>query len=84
MVVATELGGGRQLLLPDDPAPEGLAALAEQAVGRRTGAGRRSSRGRTWFLHAYAPPMRLVVVGAVHIAQALVPMAAGLGYGMCW
>ena len=26
--------------------------------------------------------MRLVIVGAVHIAQALVPMAAGLGYGV--
>ena len=38
--------------------------------------------GETWFLHAFNPPLRLVVVGAVHIAQALVPMAAGLGYGV--
>ena len=28
---------------------------------------------------AYNPPLRLVVVGAVHIAQALVPLAAPLG-----
>jgi xanthine dehydrogenase accessory factor len=32
-----------------------------------------------WFLHAYNPPMRLIVVGAVHISQALVPMAAQMG-----
>lgn len=35
--------------------------------------------GAEWFLHAYAPPVRLVIVGAVHIAQSLVPMAAQLG-----
>ena len=32
-----------------------------------------------WFLDAHNPPLRLIVVGAVHIAQALVPMAAQLG-----
>ncbi len=38
--------------------------------------------GATWFLHAYNPPARIVIVGAVHIAQALVPLAAQLGYGV--
>ena len=32
------------------------------------------------FVHAYAPPLRLAIVGAVHIAQALVPIARLLGY----
>ena len=32
------------------------------------------------FVHTYAPPLRLAVVGAVHIAQALVPIARLLGY----
>nr|WP_295660761.1 XdhC family protein [Polymorphobacter sp.] len=32
------------------------------------------------FVHAYAPPLRLAVIGAVHIAQALVPIARLLGY----
>lgn len=81
VVVATELPGGRQLLLPDDPAPEGLAALAETAW-RADRSGTAELDGATWFLHAYAPPMRLMVVGAVHIAQALVPMAAGLGWAV--
>jgi len=32
------------------------------------------------FVHAYAPPLRLAVIGAVHIAQTLVPIARLLGY----
>lgn len=32
------------------------------------------------FIHILNPPLRLAVVGAVHIAQALAPMAAACGY----
>jgi len=81
VVLATRLPSGEQLLLPDPDAPAGLAAAAEdalQADSSRTV----EADGAQWFLHAYNPPLRLVVVGAVHIAQALVPMAAGLGYGV--
>ena len=35
-----------------------------------------------WFLHAYNPPLRLIVVGAVHIAQALVPFAVPCGFAV--
>ncbi len=35
-----------------------------------------------WFVQAFNPPVRLVVVGAVHIAQALVPMAVQLGFAV--
>lgn len=34
----------------------------------------------TTFVAIHNPPLRMVVVGAVHIAQALVPMARTLGY----
>ena len=34
------------------------------------------------FLHVFDPPLRLFVIGAVHIAQALAPMADMLGYGV--
>ncbi len=81
VVLATLLPAGGQLLLPDDAAEDALLAAAREALraDRSTVA---EIGGESWFLHAYNPPLRLVVVGAVHIAQALVPMAAQLGYGV--
>jgi xanthine dehydrogenase accessory factor len=32
------------------------------------------------FIHVHNPALRLVIIGAVHIAQAVVPMAQALGY----
>src|SRR3546814_8691826 len=32
------------------------------------------------FVHVYNPPLRLLIVGAVHISQALVPIASLAGY----
>ena len=37
-------------------------------------------RGQRLFLNVYAPTARLVIIGAVHISQALVPIAQSLGY----
>ena len=34
------------------------------------------------FVRSYNPPLKLVVVGAVHIAQSLVPMAALAGFAV--
>jgi len=36
--------------------------------------------GGRWFVQVLNPPLRLIVVGAVHIAQALVPMAVMAGF----
>ena len=33
-----------------------------------------------WFIGIHNPPLRLIVVGAVHIAQPLMPMARALGF----
>lgn len=38
--------------------------------------------GARYFLQVQIPPRRLIVVGAVHIAQSLVPMAAIAGYAV--
>ncbi len=81
VVLATALPDGAQLLLPDDQAPPALQDAAAAALQSDRSATVHAD-GTAWFLHAYNPPLRLVVVGAVHIAQALVPMAAGLGYGV--
>jgi xanthine dehydrogenase accessory factor len=78
VVLATRLPGGEQLLLPDPAAPAALAEAAGAAL-REDRTGTVTLADGDWFLQAYLPPLRLVVVGAVHIAQALVPMAAQLG-----
>jgi xanthine dehydrogenase accessory factor len=78
VVMATRLPSGEQMLLPDAAAPAELAAAAARALDRDE-SGTVTVGDETWFLHAYNPPLRLIVVGAVHIAQALVPMAANLG-----
>jgi xanthine dehydrogenase accessory factor len=33
-----------------------------------------------FFVNIYNPPLKLIVIAAVHIAQALIPMARALGY----
>jgi xanthine dehydrogenase accessory factor len=81
VVLATRMPGGEQMLLPDPAAGAELNAAAARALDRDE-SGTVALAGEQWFLHAYNPPLRLIVVGAVHIAQALVPMAAQLGFGV--
>lgn len=38
--------------------------------------------GSDWFIGVHNPPLRMVIVGAVHIAQALAPMATMAGYAV--
>ena len=85
LVLVTEMGSGRQWAevrgepasgLPADVREAALAALAGDRSAVVEAAGAR------YFLHAMNPPLRLFVVGAVHIAQALVPMASLLGYAV--
>jgi xanthine dehydrogenase accessory factor len=76
VVLATNLATGGQLLLPIAGSP--LTEAAERAL-LRDEAATVSVGNEEWFLHPYSPRIRLIVVGAVHIAQSLVPMAAHLG-----
>ncbi len=80
VVLATRLPGGEQMLLPD-PAHPALNQAAEKALAAER-SGTQQVDGVTWFLHAHNPPARIVIVGAVHIAQALVPLAVQLNYGV--
>ena len=62
---------------PGDPLwPAASAAL------RADRSGPHSEGSAEWFLGVHNPPLRMAVVGAVHIAQALVPMARIAGYDM--
>src|SRR3546814_18885614 len=58
--------------------PSGLAAVAAARAAGRSGTA--EVGGRPLFVQIFNPPLRLVVVGAVHIAQPLVPMASLAAY----
>lgn len=79
-IVVTDLGDGASRLLRQGDAAEG--ALGEAvAEAFRTGKSRSVEvEGRTLFLNAHVPQPRLVIIGAVHISQALAPMARIAGY----
>lgn len=53
---------------------------AARAAARADVSGEAEIEGRTWFLEVHNPPLELVLVGAVHIAQPLAAMAALSGY----
>ncbi|WP_375453800.1 XdhC family protein [uncultured Methylobacterium sp.] len=77
-ILVTDIADGTQRLVRD---AEIAADPLAEPLGRHLAAGRSGlieAEGRTLFLTVQVPPVRLVVIGAVHISQALVPMAAAL------
>jgi xanthine dehydrogenase accessory factor len=82
LVTETATGGSRLVIEKDgydkDPLAEELAArFRSGASGNVT-----TAQGENYFLTVQLPPPRLVVVGAVHISQALAPMARIAGFDM--
>ena len=78
------LEGGGEALIVDaatvlGEVPEDVAEAAATALRRDQAMTADTSRGRV-FLQIFNPPLRLIVIGAVHIAQTLAPMAALTGY----
>lgn len=53
---------------------------AARAAARADKSGEVEIEGRAWFLEVHNPPLELVLVGAVHIAQPLAAMASLSGY----
>ena len=74
-VLVTEIETGEQRLVRETDVTGD--ALAEPVADRlRLGkSGLVESQGRQYFLTVQAPPVKAIVVGAVHISQALAPMA---------
>jgi xanthine dehydrogenase accessory factor len=61
------------------PLPESVLKAVADAHRRDKGSTVDTDDGPL-FIQVFNPPLRLIVVGAVHIAQALVPMASLTGY----
>ena len=81
IVRATNLATGEDRLI--DPAAD-KSPLGEAAAGaaRADTSGPAQIEGQSWFLAVFNPPLDLVIIGAVHVAQPLSTMAALTGFGV--
>ncbi len=77
-ILVTDIETGEQRLVREkDAGKDPLAGELRESL--RQGKSRLVERdGRQYFLTAQVPPVRVFVIGAVHISQALAPMAKGL------
>src|SRR5215468_11833645 len=85
VVLATRLSDAAETLVYADSADGVLAGdVALISAARRAMDVGRSETvdigGQKIFLNVYVPPARLIIVGAVHIAQSLAPLAAMLDF----
>jgi len=79
-IVVTDTANGEQRLVKAkdfaaDPLRTELSAQLRMGKSGMVEVG-----AKKLFLNVYAPTARLVIIGAVHISQALAPMAQSLGY----
>ena len=83
LAVVTRVSDGAQGVVTPDTADALLPPEVVADATRRLAAdesGTVVAGGETWFVHAHTPPYRMVVVGAVHIAQPLVKMGVLAGF----
>ena len=79
IVITDTTNGEQRLVKARDIAGDPMRAeLAKQL--RMGKSGNVEVGGKKLFLNVYAPTAKLVIIGAVHISQALAPMARALGY----
>jgi xanthine dehydrogenase accessory factor len=79
IIAITDVASGAVTLVREDDDYAASAYAEELATGFRSGASALVANGSA-FLNVHVPSPRLVVIGAVHISQALAPMAAIAGF----
>lgn len=81
VVLVTDLGGGgNRLICNGDIVVDHMLSEAIETAFRTGRSGVVEAVGRKYFLNVHIPAPRLVVIGAVHISQALAPIAEVAGY----
>lgn len=81
-VLVTDLSGREGRLVHEGERLEGALKQPVEAAFRSGRSGVVEAEGREYFLNVHVPPPRLVVIGAVHISQALAPMARIAGFDL--
>lgn len=87
VALVTDLATNQQYLFPEDSAAltesgsdaDELAAGIQRAL-LRDKSGTVQVAEKQYFVHVHSTALKMIVVGAVHIAQALVPLAVISGY----
>ena len=80
VVVITNVDSGAQRLIKaPDAARDPLAALIQKRLRMGKSGMEETAEGRV-FLTVHVPSPKLIITGAVHISQALAPMATLVGY----
>jgi xanthine dehydrogenase accessory factor len=79
-VIVTELASGAQRLVREQEIDKDPLAVILKTQIRSGKSGTAEAEGGRSFLELHLPPPRMVITGAVHISQALAPMARMLAY----
>ena len=79
VIVTDEATGAQRLVKAADAEHDPLSALIEKRIRLAKSGVEETPQGKVFFT-VHVPPPRLVITGAVHISQALAPIAKLLGY----
>ncbi len=76
VISITELASGRDRIIKESDHVGGELGEAVRKAFLSGKSGAIEADSASWFLNVHVPPPRVVVIGAVHISQALAPIAA--------
>lgn len=86
VALVTDMGTGFQTLVDIDGRQQGDTGLEDEFLPQVLDSIRHDRSGMVefydgrFFINVFAPPLRLFIIGAVHLAQALAPAARLAGY----
>jgi xanthine dehydrogenase accessory factor len=81
-ILVTDLASGEDRLALEGEALDGVSADALTKAFLSGKSGLVEEEGKSFFLNVHVPPPRIVVIGAVHISQALAAMAPAAGFDL--
>jgi xanthine dehydrogenase accessory factor len=81
-ILVIEIASGRDRVVCESDSVGGELGVSIASAFKSGKSASVEADGAQWFLNVHVPPPRIVVIGAVHISQALAPMAAVAGYDL--